>query len=428
MPKPNLYQSLHTTVIGPRGQQVEIQIRTEQMDQVAETGIASHWRYKEPGLVQDSISHFDWLNRLLKEKGETPESSHEFISNVKTDLFGGDIYVFTPNGDVLEFPEGATPIDFAYAIHTQVGQKTTGAIVNGKIVPLRYQLRSGDIVEIITSEKARPSKDWMKFTQTTRAKQKLRSYLRTQEREASAKIGRQLIESAFRKKGKSLNQEITKTPFMDMVKRFNCTDPNEFFIGIGYGKISAADAVAYYIPSKGAETSSGSEDVTPLQKIFQKARSVAPKKDVIEVAGVDDVLVRVARCCNPLPGDDIVGYVTRGRGVTVHTTDCQRVPDIDPDRIVEVHWKGGGVKQLHSVIVRVISEDSPGLLSRMSQVFRDAGVNISKAQISTSKGNRAINNFHIHVHDLNELNTLLTAMERVDGVISVTRERASEGI
>lgn len=428
MPKPNLYQSLHTTVVGPKGQPVEIQIRTEQMNQVAETGIAAHWRYKEPGVGQDPVTHFDWLTRLLKERADA-ESPHEFISNVKTDLFGGDIYVFTPNGDVLEFPEGATPIDFAYEIHTEIGHKTTGAIVNGKIVPLKYQLRSGDIVEIITSDKSRPSKDWLKFVKTTRARHKLRAYLRTQERDASAKIGRQLIESAFRKKGKGLNQEITKDSFRNLVIKFNCTDANEFFISVGYGKIAVQDVLNFYFAGKTEQAGGGgppAEEPTILQKIFQRARSRTPKREILEVAGVDDVLLRVARCCNPLPGDDILGYVTLGRGVTVHSTDCLRVPDFDSQRIVEVRWKADQ-KQLHHVVIRVISEDAPGLLSKMSSVFQKAGVNISKAQVSTSKDNRAINDFHVHVHDLNELNTLLTKLEKIAGVISVTRERG-EGV
>jgi GTP pyrophosphokinase len=422
MPKPNLYQSLHTVVIGPRGQLVEIQIRTDQMHQVAEYGVAAHWKYKELSPKQHEATYFDWVNRLLTQRTET-KNPHEFISNVKTDLFQSDIYVFTPNGDVLEFPEGATPLDFAYAIHTDLGHKTTGAIVNGAVVPLRSHLKSGDIVEIISSDKSRPSKDWLKFVKSSKARHKIRSYLRAQERKTSAKIGEQLLESALRKRGASLQRELEKPRFKEVLSKFSCTDATELFIEIGYGKHLVTEVAAFVLQGQ-PEPLQGVPEEQPsfLQKLFERAKSRVATKDIIEVTGLNEVLIRLAKCCSPVPGDDIIGFVTRGRGVTVHSTDCPKVPDFDEKRVIEVRWKRGDT-QLHRAIIRVISEDVPGILSKMSKVITDAGVNISRAQVTTTKSSRAINVFHVQVRDLSELNKILRQMEKLDGIYSVSRER-----
>ncbi len=415
MPKPNLYQSLHTIVVGPRAQMVEIQIRTEQMHEVAEYGIAAHWKYKESGTFKDT-GPLEWVNRLVEQRNET-ENPHEFISNVKADLFVEDIYVFTPNGDVLEFPDGATPLDFAYTIHTELGHRTTGAIVNGKVVSLKSHLKSGDCVEIITSSKARPSRDWLKFVKTTRARQKIRTHLRAEEREISSEIGEQMLESAFRKQGKSLSREVEKKEFSDLLSRVGLSEVRELFIEVVYGKLAAPDVLTTY------QKVLGEEDETEQQPKARRKKARKGFQPRIEVSGIQNVLIRYAHCCNPIPGDDILGFVTRGRGVTIHRTDCPRVPDFDEKRVLEARWRMAEKEDLHHAMIKVLTEDAPGLLYEMSKVMTDAAVNITKARVTTTTAGHAENIFHVQVHDLQELNVIIDKMEKLKGVISVNRSQ-----
>jgi guanosine-3',5'-bis(diphosphate) 3'-pyrophosphohydrolase len=337
LPKPNMYQSLHTTVIGPGRERIEIQIRTHEMHRVAERGIAAHWRYKERGggIAEQDAQRFSWLRQLLEWQKELKDPA-EFLEGVKVDLFQDEVYVFTPKGDVRVFPRGATPIDFAYQIHTHLGDHVTGARVNGKMEGLRYKLRNGDIIEVLTNTNQHPSKDWIDFVGTTRARSKIRNFLRQEQRNRSKRLGEELLERDLHKAGistsKLLKNEGELRRLYDLLKVSNL---EELFIGIGYGKIDTDEIVKAVAPDQGSD----SKPPTSLRegRLAGLVRKVIKRDEgAIRINGIDDVLVRYAKCCNPLPGDDIQGFITRGRGVTIHRRGCSKSFDMDPERRVEI--------------------------------------------------------------------------------------------
>jgi GTP pyrophosphokinase len=443
LPKPNMYQSLHTSVIGPRGERMEVQIRTADMHRVAEEGIAAHWRYKEgkPHGV-DSLNskderdqkRFQWLRQLMEWQRDLKDPT-EFIESVKIDLFADEVYVFTPKGDVKALPKGANPIDLAYAIHTEVGHHCSGARVNGLIVPLRYTLRNGDTVEIITSPNQKPNKDWLKYVATSSAKAKIRNYLRTAEREKSKALGRELLERELRKYGYSF-AKVQKAGNLDKAaEKLRLSTGDDLLIAVGYGKVLPAEVVEEIVPEdkrKEVAQPDGNGGSNPISQIASLATSVADSlmKRVagsktstgIKVAGESDVLVRFARCCSPVVGDPIVGFITRGRGVTVHTLGCTKSLDQDPKRRVEVEWDGR--KTPRPVSIQVVCADKPGLLANLSASFNQLGVNISQANCRAVDDNKAINTFSFAVNDLEQLKTIMRTLQRISGVYSVSRVAA----
>lgn len=417
IPKVNNYQSLHTTVIGPKAERIEIQIRTYEMDEVAEKGVAAHWKYKE-GL---NIGKLDWVQELL-EFNQNMENNSEFMSAVKNDLDVGGVFIFTPKGDVTELRHGATPLDFAYSVHTEVGNKCVGAKVNGKMVPLRYTLKSGDTVEILTSKSQTPSKDWLKIVKSSRAKTKIKQWLLKVERDNNKKIGKEILEKALRVFDTSL-KSLKKSGEMDIVvKEFSCANEEELFIHIGSGKFTTKSIVKV-IPSI-------KKDETPDEKINEidsfsknltnRVRKRVNKDNAVIVDGIDDLLVRLARCCNPIPGDPITGYITRGRGVTVHTSGCPRVDAGEIGRSVHVEWNSE-FQFKHPVNVRVITHDKPGVLSTISKVINGGGVNIRSAMAKSLPDRKGSFIFEIEVKDYSELLKTISSIEGLEEVLSVSR-------
>ncbi|RMH38927.1 MAG: bifunctional (p)ppGpp synthetase/guanosine-3',5'-bis(diphosphate) 3'-pyrophosphohydrolase [Deltaproteobacteria bacterium] len=426
LPKPNMYQSLHTAVIGPDGERIEIQIRTEEMHRVAEFGVAAHWKYKEgkPAGFTDDERKFAWLRQMMESQQDLKDPT-EFIESVKIDLFGDEVYVFTPRGDVKALPKGSCPIDMAYAIHTNIGDHCSGARVNGVIVPLRYKLRNGDTVEIITSPNQKPNKDWLKLVKTARAKTKIRHRLRREERERAAALGRDLVERTLKKWGVSLSKAQRAGDLQRAAEQLKCNTVEGLFTEVGYGKVSAAQVAEAIVPPerrKGGGKASGEGRPNPITQILRRVTRRS-SGSAIKVAGEDGVLVRYARCCSPLPGDKIVGFVTRGRGVTVHLRDCQKALDLDPARRVEVEWDPS-VKGHHPVAIQVVCADKPGLLAHISKAFTDSGVNISQAHCRATDDKRAVNTFHADVTDLDQLKAVMRSLSRINGVYSVDRVAA----
>lgn len=410
VPKPNMYQSLHTTVIGPEGERIEIQIRTEEMHRIAEYGVAAHWKYKENKgkTAKDDEERFAWLRQILEWQQETKDA-RDFIESIKTELFTDEVYVFTPKGDVKVLPKGSTPVDFAYSIHSDVGNHCAGAKVNGKIVPLKYELATGDIVEIITSPQQKPSSDWLKFVKTSKAKTRIKQLLRQQQYETSITIGKELLDKTLKKHDLSLAR-LTKSEVNQLLKIFNLKSEEELFSAIGYGRISPIQILSEIIP----------EDKKQEIKITETPFNKEISKEGIVIKELDGVLIKFAKCCNPIPGEPILGFISRGKGITIHSKDCPNILNADPQRIIEAMWEPGK-KILRQIKLRVECVDEPGLLSNISSSISAQNVNISEAKITTTEDRRAICDFSVQVTDTNLLSKVISGIEKVKGVYSVTR-------
>ena len=417
MPKVNMYQSLHTTVIGPKGDPVEIQIRTWEMHRIAEEGIAAHWLYKEKKSGKDKLDEsLLWLRQLI-EAQQDMKDPREFMDTVRVDLFPDEVYVFTPKGDVKALPEGATPIDFAYAVHTKVGERCVGAKVNGKLVPLRYTLRQGDIVEIVTSPNQHPSRDWLKIVKSTRARSKINQWLKVEERARSIELGRELFEREARKyhlnPAALLGGEEIKKAAADL----GFPGPDDLLAAIGYGKSSVHQLLNRLAPNALLET--------PEKPRPSAVARAAKTEQGVRIRGVDDLLVRFARCCNPLPGDPIVGFITRGRGLTVHARDCLTVAKsaLDRERIINVEWDVAEPGQRPVRVAVYIGRDRPGLLAEITGAISSRNGNITKAEVTVTDDRRGINHFVIEVADLSQLQDIIGAIREVKDVINVERVR-----
>lgn len=416
MPKANNYRALHTTVIGPYGERVEIQIRTREMHEWAEEGIAAHWRYKEGKVsAAEDEDHIKKLRELL-ELQQDHTDAREFMHSLKIALFPDEVYVFTPRGDVIAFPKGATPIDFAYSIHTDVGNRCIGAKVNRNIVPLKYKLQNGDTVDIITQPGHHPSKDWLKYAVTPRALSKIKQWIKTEEREKSISIGRDILERELKKHHLKLTKVIKTDEFKKFLTEQSLNAADDVLALIGYGKVSAKFVVNRFV----AEEEQKEEILPEKPKKKMKKGSDAG----ISITGVDDVMVRFAKCCTPLPGDDIIGYITRGRGVSVHVANCAVIQEMDPERLVDVQWNIEK-KQAFPVNIRVICQDKKGLLSELSNVIAGLGINISSANIDTVRGENATCDFELDVSDLKQFNTLVSSLKKLKSVITIERLRGS---
>ena len=413
MPKANNYQSLHTAVIGPYGERVEIQIRTRVMHEWAEKGIAAHWRYKEGRAFQDDEDNQIKRLREVLEIQQDIKNPKEFMSNLKMALFPEEVYVFTPHGDVKSFPKGATPIDFAYSIHTDVGNQCTGAKVNRSIVPLRYELQNGDQIEIITQAGHHPSKDWLKYAVTSRAISKIRNWINQEEKNSSLSLGKDLLEKEFKRHNLKFATFLKSDEFKKALAEFSLTAPDDLISQVGYGRISAKQVVNFYIS---AEEPKETEKHPEKKKKSDTSPSLG-----ISLTGIDDVMVKFAKCCNPIPGDEISGYISRGRGITVHTQNCTHLKKLDAERIVDVNWD---VRQKHAypVHIKVICNDRKGVLTEVSSVITSFDVNISYAQVETVD---LIANceFVIDVYDLQQLNAIFSAIRQLRIVRSIERIR-----
>ncbi len=420
IPKSNLYQSLHTTVVGPKGEHVEFQIRTEEMHRVAEYGIAAHWKYKEQGRVQDKDSKaFGWLRQFIEWQSDLPDN-RQFMDSVKLELFHDVVYVFTPKGTVKELPKDSTPVDFAYAIHTEVGDHCVGAKVNGKIVPLKYELESGDTIEILTSPNQTPHKDWLKFVRTSRAKTKIKHWIKAEEQKRSLEIGRRLLETEFRRHGLAPAQVLKSSELVEVAKQEGYETTDELTIAIGFGHIATAQVVNRLI-TPASETT----PALPEPSTSQKVLSSRDGEQGVQVKGGRDLLMQLSRCCNPVPGDRILGYITRGRGLTIHSVDCPNLEALDYDRarLVEVEWDTAA-PSLHAVKIAVIAEDKTGVLANVSSAIAECKANISRAEIITREDRKAELDFIVEVADTAHLNRVLKTIERIDGVITTRRIRS----
>lgn len=416
MPKSNLYQSLHTTVVGPVGEPVEIQIRTHEMHKTAEDGIAAHWVYKEGRAALDPADKgFAWIRQLLEWQRELKDS-REFLETVKVDLFPDEVYVFTPKGDVKSFPKGATPIDFAFGVHTDIGFTCVGAKVNSRLVPLRYELQNGDIVEILTDVKHRPSRDWLKLVKTPRARGRIKQWVRTEEKLRSISLGRDLLEKELRRMGKSPAQILKPETMATMLARSGFSAPDEFFATVGYGKLSPRQAMARLLPP---------EELPPEGEARPERKARQRPDDGVTLLGAHDFLIHFARCCSPLPGDEIVGFITRGRGVSVHSADCPNVDQLfyDPERKINVSWDAAPTTP-HQVKIRVtIGVDRPGILAAISTAISASKINIAQADVRVTEDRKGLNTFTLEVSDLKQLQSAMGAIRQIDGVMGVERIR-----
>jgi len=424
LPKVNMYQSLHTTVIGPRAQRMEVQIRTREMHEVAERGIAAHWSYKEGGAAQiREAERFAWLRRLI-EWQQNLKDPQEFLSTVKDDLFPEEVFVFTPKGDLLDFPQGSTVIDFAYRIHSQVGHHLTGARVNSRMVPLRYQLKSGDTVEVLTSERQSPGKDWANQVVTARAKSRIRQWLRQQQAERSRELGISLLDRELEPLSLSVAQLRAKGRLDSALKEFSQRDPDSLLAAVGYGIVSATQLLGKVLSPDELKIYRADQSQSPNGVDHESAASKPARNGVpnaVIVSGIGDMMVRFARCCNPLPGEAITGFITRGRGVTVHLAGCPEALATDPQRRIPVVWKVGE-ETPRPIRLEVLCADQPGLLAAMSKAIAAAGVNISTAEVKPSGNDgRALSLFELKVSNAAQLNHLMHSIAAIDGVMRVSR-------
>jgi GTP pyrophosphokinase len=431
IPKPNMYQSLHTTVIGPRAERIEIQIRTQEMHKIAEEGVAAHWAYKEGknggAPSAKDAAKFGWLRQLLEWQRDLTDPT-EFLETVKVDLFADEVFVFTPKGHVKNLPRGATPVDFAYTVHSQVGEHTVGAKVNGKIVPLRYTLKNGDTVEILTSPTSHPSKDWLTFVKTSRAQTRVRGFIRQAEHKRSLEIGKEVAERELRRYGLSLSRLSKGGGLDDAAGKLGYKKGDDVLVALGYGKVTPAQILQHLVPpEKLAQPPPVRQPSWRLTELIRKVARL-PGTGGVRISGIDDVLVRFGRCCNPVPGDDIIGFITRGRGVTVHTRACDKSLTLDPLRRVDVTWdtKAGEVKR--PVSIRVVTDDRAGVLAQISKTISEAGMNISQATCRTTGPGRAVNTFEVAIGDLKQLRGVMRSIEGIEGVISVERVYSSERV
>ena len=417
MPKANNYRSLHTTVIGLYGERVEIQIRTKEMDEWADKGIAAHWRYKEGrASSSEDEGQIDRLRELLEGQTEH-QDAREFMRNLKLALYPDEVYVFTPKGDVKAFPKGATPIDFAYSVHTDVGNQCIGAKVNRSIVPLKYRLQNGDTVEVMTQSGHYPSKDWLKYAVTSRASSKIKQWIKTEERGKSIILGRDILEKELKRHLLKFSQLVKANEFSAILEEHSLSSVDDLLAIIGYGKMSARYVAHQLLHDEDEEKKD--EKIGILDRVKKKF-SKAPSGAGISITGIDNVMVRFAKCCSPLPGDEIVGCVTRGRGITIHVSGCPMIKEIDTERIIDAQWNVDGL-QIFSVAIRVTCNDKRGLMSELSNVIYSIGINATYVNIDATPGSYAVCDFQLDIKDLKQLKLIISKLKKVKSVVSVER-------
>ena len=419
MPKPNMYQSLHTTVIGPDGERVEIQIRTEEMHKICEEGIAAHWQYKEGGKSknQPMDKQVTWVRHLLDTQKDL-KNPREFLNSFKVDLFSSEVYVFTPEGDVISLQHGSTPVDFAYAVHTDIGDHCSAAKINGKIVPLRYKLKNGDQVEIKASKTQQPNRDWLSFVKTSKARSKILNFINTREKERSLSLGTELLHKGLAEYGVDPSAVLKGKPFDEALQASGFGNFESLLASIGLGKVSTHHFIDKLLPNEKIEA-----------RRLEESGQVKLKEKTPDHSGAihlkcfnDDILLRVGKCCHAVPGDPIVGYITRGRGVTVHHLDCPSLQALESEseRLVDVGW-GKSVKELHPVRISIVADDKPGQLAEITQVMASCDINITQAHLRQGTNKRAHFEFFIEISDLDHLNRMFAAVDNIPGVIHAER-------
>jgi GTP pyrophosphokinase len=421
MPRPNGYQSLHTSVFSEDGHPFEVQIRTHDMHRIAEEGIAAHWKYKEGRTGVDKDDHaFSWLRQLLEWQQEVKDP-HEFLNSLKLDLYPEEVYCFTPKGEVKMLPRGASPIDFAYAIHTEVGHQCVGARVNGKMVPLRYKLKNGDIVEILTSSGHKPSRDWLGFTVTNKAKARVRHYLNTTEKQQALEIGRKHLERELRRYDLSLKKVVSEpSPLESLAQELGVGSRlDDLFAALGYGKVSVRQVLARLLPPEKLQA----PPEKPRPVVDAVKRFLRRNDERITVKGTDDLLVYRAKCCNPIMGEPIVGYITRGKGVSVHSVKCPNVTNLayDPDRRIAVEWEAGA-EGGYEVRLAVGLQDRPGALAAVTAALAALQTDVRDAQVRTFDDRTASIEITVRINDLKHLDKVLKSVRGVTGVTDVARQ------
>ena len=428
MPKFNMYQSLHTTVIGPAGRPLEIQIRTEEMHRTAEYGIAAHWRYKEGGHSDESFEErLAWLRQMLEWQTELKDP-REFMEALKIDLFEDEVFVFTPKGDVVSLRKGSTPIDFAYAIHTEVGNRCVGAKVNGAIVPLNHELQMGDRVDILTSKTGAPSRDWLAIVKTSSARSKIRTHFSKVTREDDLSRGKDELQKIVRKHGLSIGSSVGARALKSIAEEMNFTASEDLLAAIGAGKVSAKMVVGRLIkllsvtPEGAKATEPEPAGLLPTMPMMPPRSARRKSQTGVRVKGVDDLLVRLAHCCNPVPGDPIVGFVTRGRGVSVHRADCPNARDLlkTPERIIEVEWDAA-TSTTYQVEIVIEARDRTRLLHEITAVLAEAGVNVLSANVAIDRQGIAQMRFLFELGNMEQLNPVLVRVRAIDGVFDAQR-------
>ncbi|WP_062306140.1 RelA/SpoT family protein [Demequina subtropica] len=428
MPKFNLYQSLHTTVIGPTGKPVELQIRTYDMHRRAEYGLAAHWRYKENAKTGEqsrgSQGDMGWLRQIADWQQETADPT-EFLDSLRGEISRAEVYVFTPRGKLLSLPQGATPVDFAYAVHTEVGHKTIGAKVNGRLVPLDSTLENGDTVEVLTTsdENAHPKRDWLEFVQSTRAKNKIRQWFTRERREESIETGRDMLARAIRRQQLPMQRLMSRPTLLALAKEMHYEDVDSLYAAIGEHKEQAADVVTRMVEAVGGQEGAD-EDLTEITRPGLPAQRTPSRRGDpgVAVHGLTDVVVKLARCCTPVPGDPIQGFVTRGSGVSVHRADCENLAQLraQNERLIDVEWTGHNAGTF-LVQIEVEALDRNRLLSDVTQVLSDHHVNILSANVSTNRERVAMSSFQFEMADPSHLGAILSAVRRIDGVYDARR-------
>jgi GTP pyrophosphokinase len=418
MPKPNMYQSLHTSVMTDRGQPFEVQIRTQEMHRIAEEGIAAHWKYKEGKDAQEKDANVEWLRQIMEWQQELKDP-REFLHMVKVDLYPEEVYCFTPQGQVKSFPRGACPIDFAYSVHTEVGHRCVGARINGKLVPLRTELKNGDIVEILTSPNHHPSQDWLTVARTPRARSKIRQWLNVDRRNRAIELGKTVSDREFRRFRFQLKKHAAEGGRLpEVLRELGCPTVDDFYAAVGYGKVTPKALIERLDPHARPHDAEG-----PIAHAVRKALGISGKK--VRVRGLDDALIALARCCNPIRGEPIIGYITRGRGVTVHSERCPNLEKLlyDPERRIEVAWEEADESRFE-VRITVLSEDRPGMLAKITSAIADAKSNIKNVEARTFEDRRGEITLILDIQDMTHLKTILEKVKGIEGVYHVERQVA----
>ncbi len=424
MPKPNMYQSLHTTVIGPKGEPFEIQIRTWEMHRVAEFGIAAHWKYKEGKVDEEEFDKkLTWLSQLLEWQRDLKDPK-DFMDSLKVDLFTNQVFVFTPKGDVVELPSGSTPVDFAYKIHSAVGNSCIGSKVNGRIVPLDYKLKTGNIVEVLNSNNSNgPSRDWLKFVKSTQAKNKIRQWFKKERKEENTDRGKENLEKEVRRQGYAI-KDILRTEWLNVIiKKLRLNSIDDLYAAIGYGGIALNQVIPKLKEMHKAEQKQNAPNKQDLEEtIPTRPRSSKKTNQGVNVKGIDNILVRFAKCCSPVPGDNIVGYITRGRGITVHRKDCPNISsESDPnDRFIDVEWDNDE-KTSYQTEIQIVAPDRKGLLSEITNIISEAKFHVTGVNAKTTKEKIAIINLTLEISDTEQLLKLINKFKSTPEVIDVKR-------
>ncbi len=419
IPRPNLYQSLHTSVIGKNGQPFEIQIRTQQMHRIAEEGIAAHWKYKEgkSGVVEGE-DQFRWLRQLIDSHNEISDP-REFLSSLKVDLYPDEVYCFTPKGEVITLPRDATPVDFAYAIHTEIGHHCVGGKVNNRIVPLRHKLKNGEVVEVLTTKDAEPSRDWLSFVKTARARNRIKHWINQKEREAAAELGKKLLEKEARKFRSSWKKVLQVQDLERVFSAYGCQRVEDLYPLVGFGKIAARQVLSQLFPDVSPppeEKAKHSAFASVVKRVLGKADST------ITVKGLDGLLVYRAKCCNPIRGDEIVGYITRGKGVSVHTTNCPNLVNLlGSDRVTEVEWVKTPSDEVFTVRLVISVEDRQGILADITSSISSLKTNIRESRASTGEDGKGSVDLTVDINDTKHLQKVIKILKGIRGIQDVER-------